>query len=148
MPAALLAVRLVGAAGHRPPARARPALVRSLRRLRLAGVVTDNPLVNLDFRTAFCDRHREPLRAEWPKGAALAMLGLFNAIVADERVVAMLPKDAEGKADTYALDGVLTEVGPFCCFLGDAIAGEVVALALDGRVWGIPGPPSANGGVS
>lgn len=75
--------------------------------------------VRLDFTVHWCARHLEPFRSDWPGGAGVAMMRLFDAAVADERIVAAVPKAAGGKGRTEALDGVLLEFSPLCCFLGD-----------------------------
>ncbi len=95
---------------------------------------TEPPQVTLDWDVMFCARHREPLRAEWPKHAGLAIVGMFNAATADERVV------SEAGGDTKELTSVLGRHRPVCCFLGDEIATEVVTLAQRGRVYGQASP--------
>jgi hypothetical protein len=72
-----------------------------------------NPGVALDFSTAWCPRHLSPFRANWPNKAPTAMVMLFKAFTADERVIAM----CEG--DTFRLAAVAHEHSPLCCFLGD-----------------------------
>lgn len=79
----------------------------------------DNPQVTLDFASHWCARHLEPFRARWPLGAGVAMVRLAEAAMADERIIAAAPKDAEGKAMTAALDALLLEHSPLCCFVGE-----------------------------
>lgn len=77
----------------------------------------------------WCGVHLEPFRAGWPKGAALAMMNLFAASAADERIVAA----AGGITDR--LGPVLREFGPMCCFLPAEVTEAVVRASLDGRKW-------------
>lgn len=77
------------------------------------------PRVNLDFAVHWCSRHLEPFRAEWPHGAGVAMVKLFDAVVRDPTFIERMPRDAEGLAQTEALDAALREHSPLCCWLGD-----------------------------
>jgi hypothetical protein len=79
----------------------------------------DNPRVKLDFASHWCARHLEPFRARWPLGAGVAMAKLAELAMADERIIAAAPKDSEGKAMTKALDALLREHSPLCCFVGE-----------------------------
>lgn len=81
--------------------------------------MTDKPNVNLDFSVHWCDRHLEPFREDWPSGAGVAMLRLFDAVVQDERIAAAAPKNAKGEPKTESLNAVLLEHSPLCCFIGD-----------------------------
>lgn len=87
------------------------------------------PLVMLEFSYMWCGEHLEPFRSEWPKGAALAMMNLFSASAADERILAA----AEGITDR--LGPVLREFGPMCCFLPAEVIRAVVEASLAGRKW-------------
>lgn len=86
-------------------------------------------MIELTFAMMWCGQHLEPFRAAWPAGAGLAMLNLFDASVADERIVA-----AAG-GDTERLGPVLREHGPMCCFLPAEVTEAVVRAALDGKRW-------------
>jgi len=81
--------------------------------------MTDNPKVYIGFETHWCAKHLEPLRENWPMGAGLAMMRLFETVVADSRIIAAAPKDAQGKAKTDSLNAVLIEYSPLCCFVGE-----------------------------
>lgn len=76
------------------------------------------PKVSLDFSVHWCPRHLEPFREGWPTGASVAMLRLFEAVVADEAFTDRLPV-VDGKASADALDAALCEHSPLCCWLGD-----------------------------
>lgn len=76
---------------------------------RRAGV----PAVALEFSTTWCSRHLKPFQADWPTGAALAMLKLFQAFAADQRVGDMTD------GDSMRLAAVVHEWSPLCCFVGD-----------------------------
>lgn len=91
--------------------------------------MTDKPRVNLEFSYMWCSTHLEPFRAEWPKGAAIAMMNLFTASAADERITAA----ADGITDR--LEPVLREHGPMCCFLPAEVTRAVVEASLEGRKW-------------
>ena len=81
--------------------------------------MTEPPKVNLDFSVHWCTKHLEPFREEWPGGAGVAMIHLFEAAVSDERIVAAVPRSADGSAKAESLDAVLLEYSPLCCFIGD-----------------------------
>lgn len=91
--------------------------------------MSDQPQVTLDFERDWCDRHLEPFRAHWPAGASLALIGLFEAFVADPRTAAMCPHDAEGKADANALQPLVLECSPLCCYIGEDAMRDVYAKA-------------------
>lgn len=84
----------------------------------------------LDFSRDICARHREPLRAEWPRGAVRLMVALFQAFATDPRIIAAAPKDAEGQADAEAIPRLILEFGPLCCFVGDEAMERLIAEAL------------------
>lgn len=87
--------------------------------------------VELDFNTHWCGRHLEPFRTRWPVGAGVGMVKLFEAAVADPRIIAACPKDADGQAKTSSLDAVLREHSPLCCFVSDqALAGVYEAAGV------------------
>ena len=73
------------------------------------------PATALDFATTWCPRHLSPFRAEWPDGAGVAMVKLFQAFAADERAQAMAGCDA------MRLAAVVHECEPLCCFVGDEV---------------------------
>lgn len=72
----------------------------------------------------WCPRHLQPLRTTWPRGWALAMLGLFQVCVRRQDII-----DAAG-ADTRMLDRVLREYAPLCCLVGDEETAKWTRLAL------------------
>lgn len=94
--------------------------------------MTEQPVatVRLDFARDFCDRHREPLRAGWPRGAAEALFMLFDAFTEDPGVQAMSPRAEDGLANPAALPNLVAECRPLCCYLGDGIVAEIMAEAL------------------
>lgn len=77
------------------------------------------PDITLSFTRDWCSRHLGPFRAEWPKGAALGMLKLFEALLADEGFIALAPKDADGISSTKSIEPIISEIAPICCWLGD-----------------------------
>jgi len=78
--------------------------------------------VELDW-SLWCSRHLEPLRAKWPEGAVIAMVELFKAAAADDRVIAAAGGDADN------LTAVLHVIAPVCCYLGDAVVAQIMAAA-------------------
>lgn len=105
--------------------------------MTMASDAEPNPMVTLDWDVMFCSRHLEPLRAEWPKHAGLAMTGMFNAAAADDRI------SAECGGDTKELTSVLGRHRPVCCFLAERdrdLPTDVVLVALLGRIWGMKSP--------
>jgi hypothetical protein len=102
--------------------------------------MTDNPGVTLDW-DLWCSKHLEPLRAEWPKGAAMAMMGLFNAAVNNERII----KTAD--ADARNLTSALILHAPICCLVGDENMHLVIGYAKNGQIFnGKDGPMAPKGG--
>jgi hypothetical protein len=95
--------------------------------------------INLSW-DMWCSRHLVPLKEAWPKGAGLAMLGLFNAFAADPRIVTA----AHGKVGELPL--VINAYKPLCCFVGDEVMAEVTRLALEGTIYGESGVVSGNPG--
>jgi hypothetical protein len=91
--------------------------------------VAQLPQLNMGMEH-WCSRHLEPFRATWPAGMGMAMIGLLNATVRDERIQAR----TGGKVEN--LQRAFDEVKPLCCFVGDPIVHEVVQMALDGKVYG------------
>jgi hypothetical protein len=96
--------------------------------------MTDRPQITLDWNI-WCSNHLAPFKAEWPKQAMFAMLGLFNAAVRDERVIERIGGDAN------RINEVLLELSPVCCMLGDETMHLVVGYAKDDKVYnGEDGP--------
>lgn len=91
--------------------------------------MNDNPQVQLDW-SMWCHKHLHPLKDGWPHGAGLAMVGLFNAAMADDKIT----NACDGKAEN--IGKVLKRFSPLCCYLGDAIANDIIQNALDGKVYG------------
>lgn len=77
----------------------------------------------LDWDAMWCARHLEPFRAEWPKGAAVAMVELLRRALAMPAVI-----DA-AKADTEQIDVALRRFAPICCFVSHEDLQAVYALA-------------------
>jgi len=87
--------------------------------------MSDRPRIELDFQTAWCPLHLEPFRDDWPAGAAVGMLRLFDAAVRDPRVT----QHAGGDADN--LNSTLGEFTPLCCFID---AGELSLVYAEAGV--------------
>lgn len=79
--------------------------------------------IELDW-SLWCPRHLEPLRKDWPRGCAIAMVTLFKMASEDERVVAAC------NGDSNNLQGVLKIISPVCCYLPTGMAEDIVTLAL------------------
>lgn len=71
---------------------------------------TGSPFVQLDW-DLWCVRHLEPYRKEWPRGASLAMMRLFEAAAGMTAVV-----DA-AHGDAAQLTAALRRFRPLCCFI-------------------------------
>lgn len=89
------------------------------------------PQVELDVERDFCARHLEPFRDHWPAGVGVAMTALFGEFVHDPRTPEMLPHDAEGKADAHALQALILETSPLCCWLPDEAMARIYKLASE-----------------
>lgn len=86
----------------------------------------------------WCPYHMEPFRDEWPKGAIVAGLTIFDALMRNEE----LQRHAEsvGKADDFeaALTAIKSEYQPLCCFVGDEVMADVYEKAEVTPVWDLP----------
>ena len=91
--------------------------------------------VTLDFGRHWCPRHLEPYRAQWPKGAPLAMMRLAEAAAAMPAVI----DAAEG--DANRLGDALDRFAPLCCFVP---AQTLQAIYRETA----PGPAGAAGGAA
>lgn len=80
---------------------------------------SDVPEVELSWDVMWCSRHLEPFRAEWPKGAAVAIVKLFQAAIAMPAIA-----DAAG-CDTAKLNEALARFAPVCCFVSAEALAEV-----------------------
>lgn len=91
-----------------------------------------NPLIVFpDPQIAFCARHLEPFRKDYPKGYGLLCVRLIEFILADKRFTDLIPKDPEtglGRLE-YASE-TLVQVSPLCCFMGDTVMEILVAMCL------------------
>ena len=74
------------------------------------------PQVQLDW-SLWCARHLEPYRKQWPKGAPLAMMRLFEAAVRMPAVIAYCGGDGDQLADANKLTAALRRFKPLCCFV-------------------------------
>lgn len=81
------------------------------------------------FDVTFCPDHLEPLRAQWPKGAAQAQLGILNAFLADDRAFMACGGAVERIPDA------MREIKPVCCWLAEGEAENVIACAKVGKVY-------------
>jgi hypothetical protein len=77
-------------------------------------------MVKLDW-SLWCARHLEPYREQWPKGAPVAMMRLFDAAVKMPAVA-----DAAGN-DAANLTTALRRFRPLCCFVGQAVMDAIYA---------------------
>ncbi len=66
--------------------------------------------VQLDW-SLWCSRHLDPYRAQWPAGATLAMMRLFEAAVAMDAVAEAASHDPAN------LTAALRRFRPLCCFI-------------------------------
>jgi len=92
----------------------------------------ERPPVQLDW-DLWCDRHLKPYKAQWPKGAAPAMMALFDAAVNMPAVA-----DAAG-GDAANLTAALKRFQPLCCFVGRDAMNEIYDAT-------VPAPPGRNHG--
>ncbi len=86
------------------------------------------PTTKLDW-SLWCHNHLRPFKRKWPKGAAMAMLGLFNAALNDDRI----RKGTKGQVEV--LEAVLNAHRPVCCFLPRTVIRDVVRCAREGKVY-------------
>ena len=82
-------------------------------------------MVMLDW-SLWCPRHLEPYHAQWPKGAAPAMMALFRAASAMPAV-----QDA-ARHDARKLTGALQQFAPLCCFVGAGVLEQIYAETAPG----------------
>lgn len=91
----------------------------------------DHADIKMDW-DLWCPVHLEPLRATWPSGSMIAMVGLFNASVQEKRMV----DAADGKVENVS--GVMQIIKPVCCWLNaehPGMAEKIIEKALAGEVW-------------
>lgn len=75
----------------------------------------------------WCARHLEPYRAGWPRGAALAMVRMFEAAAA-------MPAVADAAhADAAQLTKALRRFRPLCCFIPRDKLEAIYAETLPGE---------------
>lgn len=82
----------------------------------------------------WCPWHLEPFRDDWPGSYARACIPFVRELFASEELIALCPKDEDGKAKTASVDAVKSELKPTCCFLGEEAMGRVYTEA------GVPPP--------
>lgn len=91
-----------------------------------------NPQINFpDITVAYCARHLEPFRKDFPKGYGMLCVKLMEYILADERFVNLLPLDGATQLRRleYASQ-TLVEISPLCCFMGDNVMSMLTAMCL------------------
>lgn len=87
----------------------------------------------------WCSKHLAPLAPEWPKGAIIAQLGLFQEGASDPRIAeeaggrSVAPEDVAG-----AIQRAFNAHAPLCCFLPEGIAEAIIASALAGEPYRNP----------
>jgi hypothetical protein len=79
--------------------------------------------VQLDWHVMWCARHLEPFRAEWPKGAPVAMLELTRRALEMPAII-----DA-AEADATNIGKALKRFAPICCFVSHDDLRAVYELA-------------------
>ena len=92
----------------------------------------DPDMVMLDPRYVLCDRHREPFREDWPRGAALMMSAMLEEAVRNHDILRACGWDgsSDGTADSKMLGRAIREFSPICCLIGDERTAEWTSLAL------------------
>ena len=84
----------------------------------------------------WCHRHLSPLEPDWPRGYLIAMLGLFQEAASDPRMAVL----TEGRVE--AIQRVMNDVAPVCCWLPEGIAEAIIQSGLDGKpYWNPAWPP-------
>ena len=99
---------------------------------------SQRPMVVLDW-TLWCARHLEPFRKDWPKGASIAMMALFDA------AVKMPAIQAHASHDANKLTQALRRFAPLCCFVSPEILNEIYRKALGAPPHGLNRKPSGLG---
>ena len=82
---------------------------------------------------AFCGRHLEPFRAEWPSGYAILCLAVLRQVLALDKFDSRFDSDpATGELllDIQKATQVLVDLSPLCCLLGDDTMTLLTAEAL------------------
>jgi hypothetical protein len=83
------------------------------------------PVIGMAWTEVWCKRHSEPFRAEWPKGAALAMIWIFQYAATMSAI-----HEAAGH-DSADLPQALDRFSPLCCFVPDEVREAITLRALD-----------------
>lgn len=87
---------------------------------------TPNPLTITGWQM-WCHKHLQPLKAGWEDSIipqTIAMVGLFQEAASDPRMHVL----TEGRAE--AIQRVMNEVRPVCCWLPEGIAEAIIQSAL------------------
>lgn len=81
------------------------------------------PPLDLTWDVMWCRRHLEPYRAEWPTGAAIAMIMLFTEAMKMPAI-----RDAAG-GDVAKLPAALERFKPVCCFVDHQVIADIYAAS-------------------
>lgn len=77
-----------------------------------------NPLIKIDW-DMWCEPHLHFLKAQWPKGSAIAMLALFQTAAENKEIADYC------KGETIKLNEALRHFSPVCCHLGSEVMDEL-----------------------
>jgi hypothetical protein len=81
------------------------------------------PSIELRWERDWCERHLEPFRPQWPKGAARAALHLFDLACRNDKILTVTA------GDPMRLEAAFAEFGPLCCLVGEDEMADVYAAA-------------------
>lgn len=85
-----------------------------------------------DLRVAFCRKHLEPFRKDYPKGAPALVMLVFQKVLDSPDLEELLPRDEVGKlvVQPEIVNRFLLEHCPLCCYLGDGLMEDITIVAL------------------
>lgn len=100
--------------------------------------MSDNLPPTIMSRHLWCHKHLSPLQPDWPRGYALAMVGLFQEGASDPRIAAEV---GDSDNPNGAIQAAFNRHKPLCCFLPAGIAEAIIASALRGETYWNPAWP-------
>lgn len=98
------------------------------------GIDLDKTVIFPEPAIAFCSRHLEPFKTEWPRGFGILCVTMLKHVLAHPRFEAQFPPNpATGKSDLEPrrASHVLRTLSPLCCLLGNEMMASLTEQSLE-----------------
>lgn len=85
-----------------------------------------------EAKKAFCAKHLEPFREEWPRGFGMLCMEILEAVMEHPRFMAHFSRRPDGKLqfeDEVATRALEAEC-PLCCLVGDEVMASITSMVL------------------